>query len=108
MAFSRSVSIASAIARPAGPQTIEDEGLELGVAKSAKNKNEAIQFVEFLSSPQGSRLIADPTYEYPLKGFGTSKELKKFGQFIPDNVSISALGATQRSAIQVMAQAGWR
>ena len=78
-----------------------------GVAKSAKNKNEAIQFIEFLSSPQGSRLIADPTYEYPLKGFGTSKELKKFGQFIPDNVSISALGATQRSAIQVMANAGW-
>ena len=33
MAFSRSVSIASAIALPAGPQTIEDEdeGLELDV-----------------------------------------------------------------------------
>ena len=79
-----------------------------GVAKSAQNKNEAIQFIEFLSSPQGSSLIAGPTYEYPLKGFGTSEELKKFGRFTPDNVSISALGETQRTAIQVMANAGWR
>lgn len=78
------------------------------VAKSAKNKKEAIQFIEFLSSPQGSRLIAGPTFEYPLKGFGSSKELTKFGRFTPDNVSISALGATQKTAIQVMANAGWR
>ena len=79
-----------------------------GIAKSAKNKTEAIQFVEFISSPKGSRLIADPTFEYPLKSLGTSKELKAFGTFVPDNVSISALGATQKTAIKVMANAGWR
>ena len=78
-----------------------------GVAKSAKNKNEAVQFIEFISSPKGSQLIAGPTYEYPLKNFGTSKELKNFGKFNSDNVSISALGATQKAAIQVMANAGW-
>ena len=79
-----------------------------GVAKSASNKKEAIQFIEFLSSPKGSQLIAGPTYEYPLKGFGTAEELKNFGRFIPDNVSISSLGATQKTAIQVMSEAGWR
>ena len=79
-----------------------------GVAKSAKNKAEAIKFIEFISSPKGSRLIADPTFEYPLKNLGKSKELKEFGKFTPDNISISALGATQKTAIQVMANAGWR
>ena len=79
-----------------------------GVAKSAKNKLEAIQFIEFISSPKGSRLIAGPTFEYPLKNLGTAKELKAFGEFTPDSVSISALGATQKTAIQVMADAGWR
>ena len=79
-----------------------------GVAKSAKNKEEAIKFIEFISSPRGSRLIADPTFEYPLKNLGESKELKAFGKFTPDNISISALGATQKTAIQVMANAGWR
>ena len=78
-----------------------------GVAKSAKNKNEAVQFIEFISSPEGSQLIAGPTYEYPLRNFGTSKELKNFGKFNSDNVSISALGATQKAAIEVMANAGW-
>ena len=79
-----------------------------GVAKSAKNKEEAIKFIEFISSPKGSRLIADPTFEYPLKNLGKSKELKAFGKFTPGNISISALGATQKTAIQVMANAGWR
>ena len=58
--------------------------------------------------PTGSQLIAGPTFEYPLKNFGNSKELKTFGEFTPDNVSISALGATQKTAIKVMADAGWR
>ena len=79
-----------------------------GVAKSAKNITEAIKFIEFISSPKGSRLIAGPTFEYPLKNLGTAKELKAFGEFTPDSVSISALGATQKTAIQVMANAGWR
>ena len=79
-----------------------------GVAMSAKNKTEAIKFIEFISSPEGSQLIAGPTFEYPLKNLGTAKELKAFGIFEPDSVSISSLGATQKTAIQVMANAGWR
>lgn len=79
-----------------------------GLPSRQKNKKEAIQFIEFISSPKGSRLIAGPTFEYPLNNLGTSKELKDFGKFTPDNVSISALGATQKTAIKVMAEAGWR
>ena len=79
-----------------------------GIAKSAKNKTEAIQFIEFISSPKGSQLIANPTYEYPLKSLGTSNELKNFGIFKPDNVSISELGAWQKTAIKLMANSGWR
>ena len=79
-----------------------------GMAKSAKNKTEAIKFIEFITSPKGSRLIADPTFEYPLSNLGTSKELKVFGTFTPDSVSVSDLGQTQKTAIQVMANAGWR
>ena len=79
-----------------------------GVAKSAKNLKEAIELIEFLASPQGSSAMAGPTHEYPLKGFGSSKQLKAFGPFTPDNVSINALGRTQKKALQMMAQEGWR
>ena len=45
---------------------------------------------------------------YPLKSQGSSKVLKKYGRFTADNVRITAIGANQKKAIQVMAQAGWR
>ncbi len=79
-----------------------------GMAKSAKNKSEAIQLIEYLASAKGSREISGPTYEYPLKGFGNASQLKAFGQFNPDNVSISQLGKTQPTAIQIMAASGWQ
>ncbi|AII49145.1 iron ABC transporter substrate-binding protein [Synechococcus sp. KORDI-52] len=78
-----------------------------GIAKSAKNKSEALKLIEFLSSPQGSKALAGPTYEYPLKSQGSSTVLKEFGGFTPDNVAISAIGANQKKAVAIMAQAGW-
>ena len=79
-----------------------------GVAKSAKNLEEAVALIEFLASPQGSSAMAGPTHEYPLEGFGSSNQLKAFGPFTPDNVSINALGRTQKKALQMMAKEGWR
>ena len=79
-----------------------------GVAQSAQNLKEAIELIEFLASPQGSSAMAGPTYEYPFEGFGSSKQLKAFGTFTPDNVSINALGRTQKKALQMMVQEGWR
>ena len=80
----------------------------IGMAKSATNQKEAIELIEFLASPAGSSAMSGPTYEYPLKGYGTSPELKAFGKFKPDNVSISSLGKTQKEAIQLMAENGWK
>ena len=79
-----------------------------GVAKSAKNKKEAIRLIEFLASPKGSAQLAGPTFEYPLRGYGSASELKAFGTFKPDNVSISALGKNQKLAIEIMAANGWK
>lgn len=78
-----------------------------GMAKSVRNRSEAVQLIEFLASPKGSSALAGPTFEYPLRGFGTSKQLKAFGTVNPDNVSISRLGKTQKIAIQMMAESGW-
>ena len=79
-----------------------------GVAKSAKNKKEAIRLIEFLASPKGSAQLAGPTFEYPLRGYGSASQLKAFGTFKPDNVSISALGKNQKLAIEIMAANGWK
>ena len=79
-----------------------------GMTQSAKNKSEAKRLIEYLASSKGSSALAGPTYEYPLRGRGSSKELNAFGSFVPDNVSISDLGKTQKRAVEIMAQNGWR
>ena len=49
-----------------------------GVAKYAKNKNEAIQLLEFLASPEGSKGLAAPTFEHPLKEVNQNEIVKNF------------------------------
>ncbi|HGY5555020.1 MAG TPA: Fe(3+) ABC transporter substrate-binding protein [Prochlorococcus sp.] len=79
-----------------------------GLARYAKNKKEGIQLLEYLASPVGSQGMAGPTYEHPLRGYGPSAVLKKFGDFQPDRVTISQLGANNAKAIKLMAQSGWK
>jgi len=79
-----------------------------GLAKYAKNKNEAIELLEYLASPQGSKGLAGPTFEHPLEGSNQSKEVKLFGTFKPDGVTINQLGMLNSKAIKMMAQLGWK
>jgi len=78
-----------------------------GVAKYAKNKQEAIQLLEFLASPEGSKGLAAPTYEHPLKEVNQNKTVKNFGEFVPDKVSVEELGKNNSIAIKLMKNAGW-
>lgn len=78
-----------------------------GIAKYAENKEEAIQLLEFLASPSGSKGLAGPTYEHPLVGFNSTEEVTQFGGFTPDNVTISQLGRNNKKAINLMKKAGW-
>ena len=78
-----------------------------GIAKYAENKEEAIQLLEYLASPNGSRGLAGPTFEHPLVGFNKTAEVKQFGDFTPDGVTIDQLGANNKKAIKLMRNAGW-
>ena len=78
-----------------------------GIAKYAENKEEAIQLLEYLASPDGSRGLAGPTFEHPLVGFNKTAEVKQFGKFTPDSVTIDQLGANNKKAINLMRKAGW-
>jgi len=78
-----------------------------GVAKYAKNTSEAIQLLEFLASPEGSKGLAAPTFEHPLKEVNQNEIVKNFGGFIPDNVTVDELGENNSLAIKMMKDAGW-
>ena len=78
-----------------------------GVAKFATNKNEAIKLLEYLASPKGSKGLAAPTFEHPLKEVNQNPIVKNFGEFIPDKVTIEDLGRNNSLAIKLMKDAGW-
>ena len=78
-----------------------------GVAKYSKNKKEAIKLLEFLASPRGSKGIAAPTFEHPLKEVNQNQIVQNFGVFKPDNVTIEQLGEFNSAAIKLMKSAGW-
>ena len=78
-----------------------------GVAKYATNKAEAIKLLEFLASPNGSKGLAAPTFEHPLKDVNQNPIVKNFGEFTPDKVTVDDLGNYNSSAIKLMKDAGW-
>ena len=78
-----------------------------GIAKYAKNKNEAIKLLEFLASPVGSKGLAAPTFEHPLKEVNQNPIVKGFGEFIPDKVTVQQLGEFNSQAINLMRSSGW-
>ena len=78
-----------------------------GIAKYSRNKSEAIQLLEYLASPQGSKGLAAPTFEHPLKEVNQNEIVRKFGDFTPDKVTIEELGINNSLAIRLMKEAGW-
>ncbi len=78
-----------------------------GIAKYATNKNEAIKLLEYLASPNGSKGLAAPTFEHPLKEVNQNSIVKEFGEFTPDNVTVEGLGKNNSIAIKLMKDAGW-
>ena len=78
-----------------------------GVARFATNKNEAIKLLEYLASPTGSKGLAAPTFEHPLKEVNQNPIVKNFGEFVPDKVTVEELGQNNSLAIRLMKDAGW-
>ena len=78
-----------------------------GVAKYAKNKADAVKLLEFLASPKGSKGLAAPTFEHPLKEVNQNEIVRNFGEFQPDKVTVDELGENNSLAIKMMKEAGW-
>ena len=79
-----------------------------GVTASSKNKKEAIQFLEFLTSKNSQEVFAKENYEYPLKvRKNKSKLLKSWGKFKYDQLQLSILGDNNTDAVKIFDKAGW-
>lgn len=80
-----------------------------GVAKHAPNKENAIQFIEFLLSEEAQAVFAKTNFEYPVnKSVKPSKLLESWGDFKEDSISLSELGNNNKLAVILFDEAGWK
>ena len=80
-----------------------------GVLKSAKNTDQAIRFLEYMTRESAQRYFADGNNEYPVvESVAANSALLSLGSFKEDTVSIAALGENQPLAQKVFDRAGWK
>ena len=78
-----------------------------GVTRYAPNKENAIKFLEYLTSDFAQRLFAEGNNEYPIVG-PTSGPVASLGPFEEDSINAAVLGQRQAEAVRVFDRARWQ
>ncbi len=80
-----------------------------GVIKNAPNQENAIKFLEYLTSNTAQEFFAQGNDEYPVvEGVPLDPVLKSFGTFKADTTNIASFGPNLATAVQIMNRAGWK
>ncbi len=79
------------------------------LTKSAKNRDNAVKLIEFLSSDEAQQWYAEVNGEYPIvEGIASSGLLQQWGEFKADPLNMSVLGENNMEALKLMDRAGWQ
>ena len=80
-----------------------------GVIKTAPNRENAVRFLEYLTSDIAQRYFANGNHEYPVvAGLTGSEALQLLGEFKPDSLNAGQLGIHQAEAVMVFDRVGWK
>lgn len=79
------------------------------VTQSARNIDEAVKLLEFLSSEQAQDVYARDNNEYPVNPrVQPSGPVVRMGEFKADDLNLSLIEKFNAEAVRVMDRAGWR
>ncbi|HEX7003955.1 MAG TPA: Fe(3+) ABC transporter substrate-binding protein [Trueperaceae bacterium] len=80
-----------------------------GVVATAPHPENAVRFIEYLTSPEAQEIFAQGNNEFPVvDGVPASEVAESFGEFVADDVNIALLGENNPEAVMLMDRAGWR
>lgn len=88
--------------------TFEDGGTHVNVSgiamtAAAPNRDEALQFMEFLVSPEAQAIYAEKNHEYPVvEGTKLSDLVASWGELNPDRLSLSEVAGQRAAAVRIM------
>lgn len=79
-----------------------------GVAAHAPNRENAIAFLEYLTSDQAQQYFSAGNDEYPaVPGVGLAPSVAALGIFRPDAIDLSDIAENVGAAVEVLNTAGW-
>lgn len=79
-----------------------------GVVKTSPNRENAVKFLEYLTSASAQRYFADGNNEYPAAvGLKSNSAVEKLGAFKPDTLNAAEIGRNQAEAVKIFDRAGW-
>jgi len=80
-----------------------------GVTAHAKNREQAVKLIEFLSSVEAQNLFADSNFEYPANPkVKPHAILLRWGPFKADDINIAAAGEFQAAATKLADRVGYK
>lgn len=80
-----------------------------GVARHAPNPENAVRFLEFLTTPEAQGIIATANSEFTAaNGVANPAPVSAWSDFTAHPMSVTAYGRRQAEAQSLMTQAGWR
>lgn len=80
-----------------------------GVMKHAPNRDNAVKFIEFLTSDWAQLVLSQSNHEYTaVPGVTDESPVRGTGTFREDEMNASALGRNQAEAVRIFDRAGWK
>ena len=81
----------------------------IGLTKYAKNKENAIKLVEFMTSKEGQTMLTNGSFEFPVNAEADKPALlEEWGEFKKQQIDYSKLGEHNTKAIELLDKAGWK
>ena len=79
-----------------------------GIVKTSDNKEEAMAFLEWLTSDEAQQIYASVNYEYPVNpAVPADNEVASWGQFKVDQLPISTIAKLSPAAQIIIDRTGW-
>ncbi|MGB3464611.1 MAG: extracellular solute-binding protein [Cyclobacteriaceae bacterium] len=80
-----------------------------GVTKYAKNKENAVKFLEFLQSKEAQTILVNNSYEFPVNpAVELPATLKSWGDFKIDELTFSKNTENHDKAVKIFDEVGWK
>ena len=80
-----------------------------GVVATTPNKDNAVKFLEYLTTPQAQAYFAQGNYEFPVvEGVKLDPVLEQWGAIKTDAINAAKLGENNPDAVKLMDRAGWK